>query len=118
VPDILFLSTSQLDRIQETYIEGPPDLIVEIVSSDSLVRDWREKYLEYQEAGVKEYWVIDPQVQKVEAYSLEERSYRLIPAEEGKVKSKVLSGFWLRPEWLWQDPLPNVLEIAREIGVI
>lgn len=32
--------------------------------------------------------------------------------------SEVVTGFWLRPDWLWQDPLPAVLEIAGEMGIV
>lgn len=43
---------------------------MEIVSPDSVARDWREKYFEYQRAGVREYWVLDPLVPTIEAYTL------------------------------------------------
>jgi len=114
VPDVAFVSQTRREILQERYIDGAPDLVMEVVSPDSLVRDWREKYLEYQQAGVREYWVIDPQAQKIEVYGLKEAGYRLMPPEEGKLHSEVLPGFWLHPEWLWQDPLPNVLDVARE----
>src|SRR5687768_16717845 len=60
VPDLLFVAADRLQIIKPTYVEGAPDLVIEIVSPDSLARDWREKYLEYEAAGVREYWVIDP----------------------------------------------------------
>jgi len=119
VPDLVFVSQSRIDMIRETYIDGAPDLVVEIVSPDSLARDWREKYMEYERAGIQEYWVVDPQAQRMDLYRLtEEGRYHAVPLEEGRFRSEVLPGFWLRPEWLWQDPLPNVLDVAREIGII
>jgi hypothetical protein len=48
----------------------------------------------------------------------EEGRYRRVELKEGIYRSEVIPGFCLRPEWLWQEPLPNVLEIAREVGII
>ena len=119
VPDLLFVAKARADMIQPTLIEGAPDLIVEIVSPDSVERDWREKYLEYQTAGVGEYWVVDLEYQRLAVYRLsEERRYKAVPAEEGVYRSQVLPGFWLQAEWLWQEPLPNELDVAREMGIL
>ena len=53
VPDLFFVATARANIIQRNHIEGAPDLIVEIVSPDSLARDWRDKYLEYEAMGVR-----------------------------------------------------------------
>jgi Uma2 family endonuclease len=119
VPDLLFVAKERADRIQPTLVEGAPDLIVEVVSPDSVERDWREKYLEYQTAGVGEYWVVDLEYQRLAVYRLDEQSrYQAVPAEEGVYRSQVLPGFWLRAGWLWQEPLPNELDMAREMGLL
>jgi Uma2 family endonuclease len=119
LPDIKFVATPHLDRVQKSHIEGPADLVIEIVSRDSVARDWREKFSEYAQAGVPEYWIVDPLSQQLEALQLGPRGrYRKIRAVEGRVRSMVLPGFWLKPEWLWQDRLPNVLQVARELGLI
>jgi len=92
---------------------------VGIVSEDSFVRDWRERYYEYEQAGVRESWVVVPQVKRIDLYHLtEQKQYATVPLEEGVMRSEVLPGFWLRPEWLWQDPLPKVLEVAPEMGIL
>ncbi len=119
VPDLLFVSTDRLSMVRETYVDGPPDLAVEIVSPDSVARDWREKFLEYQAAGVREYWVVDPDHRRAEFYALDdEGAYQLLPVEEGVVRSGAVPGFWLRPDWLWKDPLPGVLDLARELEIL
>lgn len=51
-PDIIFVEKSQAHLIHETYIDGAPDLIAEFVSPESAIRDWHEKYIEYEAAGV------------------------------------------------------------------
>jgi Uma2 family endonuclease len=119
VPDLLFINKEHRDILRDAHVDGAPDLAIEIVSPDSEERDWREKYWEYQEAGVKEYWVIDPYSKTMAMYRLvEEGHYRRVELKEGIYRSEVVPGFWLRPEWLWQEPLPNVLEIAQELGII
>lgn len=119
VPDLILVSQERAHIIQETCIEGAPDLIIEIISPDSEERDWREKYHEYELAGVREYWVIDPYSQVVVIYRLTEKGdYQRVALQERVYRSEVVTGFWLRPAWLWQEPPPAVLEVAGEIGVI
>ena len=46
--------------MRDTFLDGPADLVIEVISDDSVTRDRVEKFDEYLEAGVREYWVIDP----------------------------------------------------------
>lgn len=117
-PDVLFVSKNRKDLIRHTYVDGPPDLIIEIVSPESVARDWREKYIAYKSAGVREYWVIDPSVNRMEVYALRNGDYALINPVEGAVRSEVLPGFFIKPEWLWQDPLPKVAGIIKTLGIV
>ncbi len=116
-PDMFFISEARREIIRENHIEGAPDLILEIVSPESVARDWREKYVEYEKAGVREYWIVDPLSKKVEAYVLDRsRKYKLLAEREGAIRSKVLRGFLLKPAWLWQPRLPKVQAALREMG--
>ena len=119
-PDLLFVASDQLDRLRRTYLEGPASLVVEIVSPESAGRDRGEKFYEYERAGIPEYWLLDPQTRRAEFYQIgAEGQYHLIaPDAEGIYRSSILSGFWLQVEWLWQQPLPRVLDVLRELQVI
>jgi Uma2 family endonuclease len=119
VPDLLFVSKERSHLLRPNHLEGAPDLSVEIVSPDSQSRDRRDKFAEYEAAGVREYWIVDPLSRTVEAYALHAAGkFRLIEAtDDGRLASAVLPGFYLRPDWLWQEPLPDVIATLRELGV-
>lgn len=118
-PDLLFVSTAHADRLRPTYVDGPADLVVEIVSPESDARDHGEKLVEYEAAGIPEYWLIDLLRQEAMLFQLgDDGRYHLTPLEaDGVYRSRVLPEFWLRVPWLWQRPLPRVADVAREIGV-
>ena len=119
-PDLLFVAREHLDRLKETYLDGPADLAVEIVSPESAGRDRGEKFYEYEQAGILEYWLIDPQMERAEFYQLTAAGqYQLVlPDAEGIYHAAALPGLWLRVAWLWQTPLPLVLDVVRELGLI
>src|SRR3990172_8203422 len=112
-PDILFVAREHESRLTEEGVAGPADLVVEIVSDDSVVRDRVEKFEEYEQHGVPEYWIIDPRPkrQRAEFYQLDERGqYRPVPVEaDGRYHSRALPGFWLQVDWLLADELPYSL---------
>jgi Uma2 family endonuclease len=116
-PDIMFVGNAKFSKLHPTYLDGPPDWVVEIVSPDSEARDWRDKYADYQSAGVREYWVVDPLSKRVDAYALgRSKKYTQIqPDDRGRIFSKTLRGLHIRPEWLWQSPLPKLAGILKEL---
>ena len=117
-PDIFFVSGASLSKFSPERFSGAPELVIEIISPSSLFIDRDVKFREYERAGVKEYWVIDSRPDKARAdfFSLGEANrYDLFATEtDEKVGSKVVEGFWLRPEWLWQPDL-NPLKVLAEI---
>lgn len=73
-PDILFISQQQLDTVKENYIEGVPDLIIEVLSPTNPQYDRRTKYDLYAEAGVGEYWIVDPDACIIDIYTLHDNN--------------------------------------------
>ncbi|MBI2910758.1 MAG: Uma2 family endonuclease [Chloroflexi bacterium] len=119
-PDLLFIAREHRDRLHPTYLEGPADLVVEITSPESIGRDRGEKFVEYEQAGVREYWLIDPDRRHAEFYQLgPDGRYRVaLAGAAGEYVSPTLSGLKLPVDWLWRDPLPKVAEALRTLGVI
>lgn len=118
VPDVLFVSSARKSLLKPTYLDGAPDLAIEVVSPDSVARDWREKYLAYEAAGVREYWVIDPLSRQMEVYALKRRKFQLMASvKDGSVESVVVPHFRLRPSCLFCDALPSILDTLQEFGL-
>jgi Uma2 family endonuclease len=119
-PDVLFIAKEHLDRLKETHLDGPADVAVEIISPDSRGRDRGEKFYEYEQGGVREYWLIDPRRRQAEFYRLgDDGIYRFVPVgSDGIFHSTVLDGLWLRVDWLWQEPLPLLSSVLKEWGLI
>jgi Uma2 family endonuclease len=118
-PDVLFVAREHRDRLRETHLEGPADLAIEVINPDSRTRDRKHKFREYEEAGVREYWLVDRQRKQAEVYVLDaEGKYRLRPAEEGVLRSVVLEGLWLKAEWLWLESLPPLMSVLRAWGLV
>ncbi|MCB0519845.1 MAG: Uma2 family endonuclease [Lewinellaceae bacterium] len=99
LPDIFFVSNknSKILDYQEGVVIGVPDLIVEILSPGTMGNDRFDKKKAYENAGVQEYWLVDPNNKAVEVYQNEKGEMALFDFAEsgGTVKSKVLEGFEL-----------------------
>jgi len=101
-PDIFFIGKEHSDRIGERVC-GVPDLVVEVISSSTERTDRVEKFLEYAKAGIREYWLIDPEKKTVEVYSLRGGDYILLGKYSGSqvATSEMLPGFKLRASELF-----------------
>jgi Uma2 family endonuclease len=115
-PDVLFLSNENLTRRKMTYIDGPADLVVEVVSPGYRSVDRKEKFNEYEQGGVREYWIIDPERKKADLYQRGNNGmFQLVPpSSDGIYNSAVLRGLWLKVDWLWQRPLPTPLSVLKQ----
>ena len=94
-PDILFIRADNLGIVGETTIDGVPDLVIEILSPSNWVDDRRVKFAVYAEAGVEEYWIVDPKAVTLEVYQLQGDRYDLVESygPGDVVSSLTLDGF-------------------------
>jgi Uma2 family endonuclease len=94
-PDLVFIPNENQHFITDDGIIGVPDLIIEIISPSSVLRDRVDKKNVCERLKVKEYWIIDPQNQEVEIYTIQSGRYELfsgVSMYEGELKSKILEG--------------------------
>jgi Uma2 family endonuclease len=119
-PDIMFVAMAHLGRLTEERLEGPADLVIELLSDSSVTRDRDRKFYDYQEAGIPEYWVFDPRAGKERAdfYRLSAAGkYEVVALDEARrYHSRALPGFWIKPEWAWQDPQPDYITVIAQIN--
>ena len=105
-PDILYVSSAHADRVGED-VYGPPDLVVEILSPNTQSVDREDKFQEYAQAGVQEYWLVDPKAETVEVYDLDLRrkKYRLqAKARRGeRAASQALNGFEIQVDVIFAE---------------
>lgn len=95
VPDLIFIVQDRLPLFahEERFIDGSPDLIFEILSSETRAVDLGPKHALYAAAGIAEYWKVSPHPPDVTALALVDSQYVPIPAEGGVIRSRVLPEF-------------------------
>jgi Uma2 family endonuclease len=117
-PDILFIAKESLDKLRGNWLDGPADLVIEIVSEESRKRDREVKFTEYAAGGVREYWLIDPPRQQADIFVLADDHFVPAPIDEqGLIHSVVLDGLTLDVRWLWQDPKPTLKIVLATWGI-
>ena len=114
-PDLAFYRASRQGLIRDNHVDGAPDLVVEVLSPRTADRDIGVKFAEYEQHGVIEYWVLDPE-------TLAHRFYRrdgelLVEYCEGseKIESLVVPGFFVMREWLNPERLPSITASLADI---
>ncbi|WP_379395615.1 Uma2 family endonuclease [Paenibacillus lentus] len=92
-PDIIFIRNENLHIINDGYIKGVPDLLIEIMSPSSGAIDKVKKKAVYEQFGVSEYWIVDPHYATVDQFLLVDDKYQLAATYDnsGKVESPQLA---------------------------
>ncbi len=104
-PDLAFSLAENAERRTSAYWRGA-DLVVEVVSEDesSRYRDWRSKPVEYAAAGIREYWIIDPEQRVIRVLGLDQGSYSSVREFfDGEfATSELLDGLSIRVDDVWK----------------
>ena len=114
-PDLLVVREERLDLLGKNRLEGPADLVIEIVSDADSHLVYREKLPRYGEAAIPEIWIVDPFRGEllVDHAAGGSRDRRLLKA--GRLPSTAVPGFWIEVDWLWREPLPPTPVCLEEI---
>ena len=96
-PDLLFIAADQVGIMSEKNIQGPPALVVEVMSKGTRKRDTQIKRRLFEQVGVREYWLVDPELDTVQVFrpSAEGRLARveeLGAADGGTLTTPLLPG--------------------------
>ncbi len=116
-PDILFVQRDRREIIERLYVSAAPDIAVEIVSPTSTRRDYVRKRATYEQMGVAEYWLIDPQESEALFLRLSPGGmYRdVTPAPGDHFESYTLRGFSLDPTVLFGEELPSEYDLLTQM---
>ena len=92
-PDIIFISTARKNMVRR-QIQGAPDLVVEVLSESNWQHDKIEKKALYEQFGIQEYWIVDPDSRMVEIWTLRNGEYALHGRwnNSGSADSPLLAG--------------------------
>ncbi len=82
-PDLLFIRADRLNIVGEKNIQGPPDLVVEILSPSTRRTDVLIKSVSYARHQIPRYWLVDPAIDRIDAHLLADGSYRLEQTAQG-----------------------------------
>lgn len=116
LPDLAFYGGERADAVKPTHAEGAPDLVVEVLSPRTAERDIVPKFAEYEQHGVREYWILDPETLAHRFYRLDGEELVEYADGEDRIDSQVLPGLFLRRGWLDPDSLPRIDDAMEEIG--
>jgi len=117
-PDIMVIAKRNFSRLRPMFLDGPADVVVEIDGPESTLVNIVRKFEEYEQGGVREFWLIDPVRRRAEFYRRGyDGRFRLHPIGPDAVyRSLVMKGFWLNVEWLWERP--PVTAIVKAWGIM
>jgi Uma2 family endonuclease len=102
-PDLVYLDRARLGAVSARGVEGPPTLVVEILSPSTVLLDRSAKPQLYARHGVPYYWLVDPEARAVEAFTLGPAGYSLAARAAGPdpVSLPPFPGLAFAPASLW-----------------
>jgi Uma2 family endonuclease len=117
-PDLHIVLQEHTGLLQPTLTAGAADVVIEIVSKESQLRDLVEKYEEYEAGGVREYWLINPLRRQVDFYVRgKDGLYTRRDPQNGIFTSSVLARFRLETHLFWGTP-PSGREIVALVDAM
>jgi Uma2 family endonuclease len=114
-PDIQVILGDNQQNLKETYMDGAADIVIEVVSSESITRDYAEKFHEYEQAGVPEYWIIDPLKKECRFYLLNAKGNFVLQEVEDEYMVAQMPGLKVHVLTLWQEKLPGPIAIGKAV---
>ena len=111
-PNVCFFGTEKAKNFTPEQLRFPaPDLVVEVLSDSTVKADRETKFQDYAAHGVREYWIVDPERETIEQYSLQNERYELLlKSNSGEVKSVVLPDF--------QIPIRAVFDAKTNLEIL
>ena len=116
LPDLCWFTEEQAAGFPRTHAVGPPRWVCEVLSPRMVDRDTGPRFAAYEEHGVEEYWILDPDRLSHRFYATDGEYLTEFADGEGEIRSRVFDGLVLRRDWLDPKALPDVDACLREAG--
>lgn len=116
-PDLLVVLNENLHRLNDTFLDGPADICIEISSPGTVDVDRGDKFVEYEQGGVAEYWIFDSRRREALFNRLNaDGVYELQRTDaDGNYQTPLLPGLVVHAPTLWLVPLPGPAAIMQAI---
>ena len=115
MPDIAFYTREQEALFQENHIPVAPTWLAEIISPTTAGDDVGRKFAKYEEYGVKEFWILDPKTLVHRFYSRQDNLLLEFGQNEEIIRSRAVSGFWVRRSWLDPRQMPDKPTVSEAL---
>ena len=120
-PDLLFVHLDRAHIIADNVVLEAPDLVIEIISGSTAKYDRGVKRDNYEKAGVRELWRVDPYGPTGTQFFQRQGSQLIeVTPADGVFHSAVLPNFNFKVAWLWpaaNEQLANPIQVLKELGV-
>jgi len=117
-PDLIFVCKDRLHIVHTNYVDGPPDLAIEIVSPHDRPSELIAKQTEYEGLGIQEFWLIDHPKKILKVFDLNaDGEYEQRDLAAGVLEARTVPGFHIQVDWLWSelDHFPSTLAIVQDL---
>ncbi|MCD4685679.1 MAG: Uma2 family endonuclease [Anaerolineae bacterium] len=116
-PDVQVILNGNPGKLTDTAMIGPADICIEVVSPESAKRDLGDKFVEYETAGVREYWIVDPLRRDARFYrrGTDKLYAPAHPDDSGAYQTPLLPGLRLHVPTLWGKTLPTRVETVQAV---
>jgi Uma2 family endonuclease len=115
MPDIAFYTREQEVLFRETHIPVAPTWLAEILSPATAGDDVGRKFAKYEEYGVREFWILDPKTLAHRFYSRQDNLLLEFGQNEEIIRSRAVSGFWVRRAWLDPCQMPDKPTVSEAL---
>lgn len=116
-PDLMVVLSSNPAQLTDTVVNGAADICIEVISPESGLRDRGEKFEEYEQGGVGEYWIFDYRREEASFYRLNHEGVFVRQAADvdGNYRTPLLPDLVINVPTLWRKKLPGLISIVKAV---
>ncbi|MHA1265368.1 MAG: Uma2 family endonuclease [Candidatus Helarchaeota archaeon] len=114
-PDLMIILPKNYSQIQKNVVEGPADIVIEILSKATKEIDLTKKLPKFLDSGVQEVWIIDPEEKLLSIHTPSEKRIYSDPQSEDFIESPTLGTLPLKIKWIWNRAQLKIKRIRKKI---